>query len=160
MFKTLREDIQMVFAKDPAARNVPEAFFCSPGLHALWFRRLARFLSHTSRFLTGIEIHTGPTVVEMPGRVVANRHEPLLDLEHGKLPEPISEALKFIIEEQDKLEQRVSHLEASREPVVTVGRPEKQERGGGEPMKMVITLWLMCCPKGLIQVRKLKSRRI
>ena len=71
MFRTLREDIQTIFAKDPAARSVLEVIFCYPGLHALWFHRLAhflwrhklrflaRYLSHISRFLTGIEIHPG-----------------------------------------------------------------------------------------------------
>lgn len=71
MFNTLREDIRTVFAKDPAARSRAEVLFCYPGLHALWFHRLAHFLwrhrlrllarciSHLSRFLTEIEIHPG-----------------------------------------------------------------------------------------------------
>ena len=71
MFKSMREDIQTVFAKDPAARSTLEVLFCYPGLHALWFHRLAhvlwhhnlwflaRLLSHANRFLTGIEIHPG-----------------------------------------------------------------------------------------------------
>ena len=74
MFKTLREDIQTIFDKDPAARSVLEVVFCYPGLHALWFYRLAhllwghklkflaRFVSHISRFLTGIEIHPGARI--------------------------------------------------------------------------------------------------
>jgi len=74
MFRILREDIRTVFARDPAARNVLEVIFCYPGLHALWFHRLAHFLwghrlrflarllSHTSRFLTGIEIHPGAKI--------------------------------------------------------------------------------------------------
>ena len=74
MFKTLREDIQTVFTKDPAARSVLEVIFCYPGLHALWFYRLAHFLwwhklrflarsvSQISRFLTGIEIHPGAKI--------------------------------------------------------------------------------------------------
>lgn len=74
MFKTLREDIQTIFDKDPAARSVLEVIFCYPGLHALWFYRLAhllwghklkflaRFVSHISRFLTGIEIHPGARI--------------------------------------------------------------------------------------------------
>ncbi|MCK5317229.1 MAG: serine O-acetyltransferase, partial [Anaerolineales bacterium] len=74
MFKTLKEDIQTVFAKDPAARSRLEVIFCYPGLHALWFHRLAhllwrykirflaRFASHVSRFLTGIEIHPGAKI--------------------------------------------------------------------------------------------------
>lgn len=74
MFEMPREDIQTVFAKDPAARSTLEVLFCYPGLHALWFHRvahflwqygfrfLARLLSHVSRFLTGIEIHPGATI--------------------------------------------------------------------------------------------------
>jgi len=74
LFKTLREDIQTIFDKDPAARSVLEVVFCYPGLHALWFYRLAhllwghklkflaRFVSHISRFLTGIEIHPGARI--------------------------------------------------------------------------------------------------
>ncbi len=72
--ETLKEDIQTVFERDPAARSVPEIIFCYPGLHALWFHRAAhflwehnfkfagRFLSHISRFLTGIEIHPGAKI--------------------------------------------------------------------------------------------------
>ncbi len=62
MFKTFREDIQAVFTKGPAARSVPEVFFCYPGLHALWFHRLAHFISYISRFLTDIEIHPGAKI--------------------------------------------------------------------------------------------------
>lgn len=70
----LREDIQTVFAKDPAARNVLEVLLCYPGLHALWLHRLAHFLwqhklkllgrllSHLNRFLTGVEIHAGARI--------------------------------------------------------------------------------------------------
>ena len=70
----LREDIRTVFAKDPAARSVLEVLFLYPGLHALWFHRLAhwcwvhrlffagRLVSHIGRFLTGVEIHPGATI--------------------------------------------------------------------------------------------------
>jgi len=73
-FSTLREDVRTVFARDPAARSVLEVLLCYPGLHALWFHRvghflwrrrfrfLARFISHISRFLTGIEIHPGAKI--------------------------------------------------------------------------------------------------
>ena len=228
--KTLKEDIQTVFAKDPAARSILEVIFCYPGLHALWFHRLAhflwchklqfpaRFLSHISRFLTGIEIHpgakigrgffidhgagvvigetakvgdnvlmyqgvvlggttmkkekrhptignnvvmgagavalgaitigdearigsgsvvvksvpSGATVVGVPGRIVEDRHKPLLDLEHGKLPDPVSETLKLIIEEQDKLKQRIRQLETSGKSVLTASGLEEQEKDVGE----------------------------
>jgi serine O-acetyltransferase len=194
MFKTFREDIRMVFVKDPAARSVLEVIFCYQGLHALWLHRLAHFLwchrlkfparlvSRISRFLTGIEVHPeakigrrffidhgagivigetaeiggdmlmyqgvvlggttlektkrhptignnvvigtgvvalgaitigngasigsgsvvvksvppGATVVGILGRIVENRHTLLLDLEHGKLPDPVAEAIRLI----------------------------------------------------------------
>lgn len=210
MFKTLREDIQTIFAKDPAARNVLEIIFCYPGLHALWSHRLAhffwqhnlrflaRFVSHVSRFLTSIEIHPGArigrrffidhgagvvigetaevgddvlmyqgvvlggtslkkekrhptignnvvmgtgsvalgaitvgnrarigsgsvvikpvppgaTVVGIPGRIVEDRHKPLTDLEHGKLPDPVAEAVRLILREQEELGGRLKRLES------------------------------------------------
>lgn len=70
----IREDIRTVFAKDPAAMSVLEVLTCYPGLHAIWMHRishffwrhgfffLARFTSHVSRFLTGVEIHPGATI--------------------------------------------------------------------------------------------------
>jgi serine O-acetyltransferase len=69
MFDALRRDIRTVFERDPASRSRLEALFCYPGVHALAFHRVgnrlwkrgwfgsARFVSHISRFLTGIEIH-------------------------------------------------------------------------------------------------------
>ena len=74
MFATLREDIGVVFDRDPAARSGFEVITCYPGFHALLFHRLAhrlwgwglrwlaRFLAHIGRFLTGIEIHPGATI--------------------------------------------------------------------------------------------------
>lgn len=74
MLKDLREDINSVFERDPAARNVMEIIFCYPGLHALWIYRIAhwfwvkqffflgRFISHLGRFLTGVEIHPGAKI--------------------------------------------------------------------------------------------------
>jgi len=65
----LRRDIRAVRERDPAARSTLEVLLCYPGVHALAFHRLAhamwrrgwtipaRFLSHVSRFVTGIEIH-------------------------------------------------------------------------------------------------------
>ncbi|GBD43500.1 Serine acetyltransferase [bacterium HR40] len=74
MFKTLREDIDSVLARDPAARSRLEVLLCYPGLHAVLFHRLAhalwsrgwrltaRLISQLSRFLTGIEIHPGAKI--------------------------------------------------------------------------------------------------
>jgi len=209
LLKTLKEDMQTVFAKDPAARNWAEILFCYPGLHALWLHRLAHFLwrhklrlfgrllSQLNRFLTGIEIHPGArigrrffidhgsgvvigetaevgddvllyqgvvlggttlerkkrhptignnvvigaaaillgsitvgdgaqigansvvvnsvppgaTVVGVPGRVVEDRRKPVLDLEHGRLPDPVSEAIRLILEEQGRLVERIKRIE-------------------------------------------------
>ncbi len=209
MFKTLREDIRTVFDRDPAARSVLEILFCYPGLHALWWYRVAHFFwkhklyfcgrwtSHVTRFFTGIEIHPGAkigrrffidhgmgvvigetaeigddvlmyqgvvlggtslekhkrhptignkvvigsaaiilgpitigdgarvgansvvvnpvppgaTVVGIPGRIVEDRRETIFNLEHGTLPDPISDALKAIIDHQDNLEERLKKLE-------------------------------------------------
>ena len=226
MFKTLKEDIQTVFAKDPAARSVLEVIFCYPGLHALWSYRLAHFLwryklrflarfdSHVSRFLTGIEIHPGAkigrrffidhgagvvigettevgddvlmyqgvvlggttlkkekrhptignnvvmgagavalgaitigdgarigsgsvviksvppgaTVVGIPGRIVEDRHKPLLDLDHGKLPDPVAEAIRLVLGEQEKLGERLNRLESS--SGIVTPKEELVERAG------------------------------
>jgi serine O-acetyltransferase len=74
MLNRLREDIACVFDRDPAARNAWEVLTLYPGFHALqmhrlahwlWqnrFRWLGRLVSHTTRFLTGIEIHPGATI--------------------------------------------------------------------------------------------------
>ena len=74
MFKQLREDIDCIYERDPAARSRWEILTCYPGLHAilvhrlahrLWnsgFLWLARFISHTSRIFTGIEIHPGAKI--------------------------------------------------------------------------------------------------
>lgn len=74
MFKHLKEDISIVFERDPAARTHFEILTTYPGVHALTMHRLshwfwkARFywvgraLSHIGRFFTGIEIHPGATI--------------------------------------------------------------------------------------------------
>lgn len=208
----LRRDIQVVFERDPAAKNWLEVILAYPGLHAMWAHRvahwfyrrrwytLARFISHLSRFFTGIEIHPGAeigegffidhgmgvvigetaeigdnvtlyqgvtlggtgkekgkrhptleddvvvgvgakvlgsitigsgskigagavvvdpvppgcTVVGIPGKVVVRdgervRHD--VDLEHGKLPDPLGDALQALHDDLDGLHRRVRELE-------------------------------------------------
>ena len=213
MFKRMREDIQTVFKRDPAARNLCEVIFCYPGLHAIWLYRLAhllwlnefislaRFISHISRFLTGVEIHpaanigkrffidhgmgvvigetskigddvliyqgvvlggtnlerkkrhptvgnyvvigagatilgpvkigagarvgsgsvvvksvpAGATVVGIPGKVMKRKKrlvKPLIDLEHGNLPDPVAEAVNILVKRTEELEDRIEELEA------------------------------------------------
>lgn len=51
------------------------------------------------------------TVVGVPGRIVEDRHKPTVDLEHGKLPDPVAEAIRLVIREQEKLEERIKALE-------------------------------------------------
>ncbi len=74
MFKRIKEDIGVVFERDPAARSMWEVLLCYPGLHAIWLHRVSHFLyrhnfivlprmiSNLGRFLTGIEIHPGATI--------------------------------------------------------------------------------------------------
>ncbi|WP_024678717.1 serine O-acetyltransferase [Pseudomonas syringae] len=74
MFERLREDIQSVFHRDPAARNAFEVLTCYPGMHAIWLHRfahvlwrngwkwLARVLSSFGRWMTGVEIHPGARI--------------------------------------------------------------------------------------------------
>lgn len=74
MFRNIKEDINSVFARDPAARNHFEVLTTYPGLHAIFHYRLAnwlwrhnclwlaRLLSTFSRWITGIEIHPGATI--------------------------------------------------------------------------------------------------
>ncbi|UUC53508.1 serine O-acetyltransferase [Pseudomonas citronellolis] len=74
MFERVREDIQSVFHRDPAARNAFEVLTCYPGLHAMWLHRLAhllwtsgwkwlaRLVSNFGRWMTGIEIHPGARI--------------------------------------------------------------------------------------------------
>ncbi len=207
MFKILKEDVDNIFHKDPAARSWPEVLLCYPGLHAMIFYRishwlwthklyfLGRFLSHASRFLTGIEIHPGakigrrvfidhgmgvvigetaevgddvliykgvllggtslekkkrhPTVgngvvlgtnaivlgaitvgdharigaasvvthnvpanataMGVPARIsIGYSAEEVEKLEHAKLPDPIADAMKFVLGEQKKLEAKIN----------------------------------------------------
>jgi len=51
------------------------------------------------------------TVVGIPGRVVEDRHEPLVDLEHGKLPDPVAEAIGIVLRRQQRLSERLKRLE-------------------------------------------------
>jgi serine O-acetyltransferase len=74
MFRQLREDIESVFQRDPAARSTWEVLTCYPGLHAIWIYRIShwfwkhglqwfgRFTSNLGRWLTGIEIHPAAVV--------------------------------------------------------------------------------------------------
>ncbi|MGB3260359.1 serine O-acetyltransferase [Paenisporosarcina sp.] len=74
MFSRMKEDVEVVFEQDPAARRVLEVVLTYAGLHAVWAHRvahalfkrkfffLARVVSQVSRFFTGIEIHPGAKI--------------------------------------------------------------------------------------------------
>lgn len=74
MFKSFKEDIEVVFDQDPAARNYFEVILTYSGLHAIWAHRvahaffkrkfffIARVISQVSRFFTGVEIHPGAKI--------------------------------------------------------------------------------------------------
>jgi serine O-acetyltransferase len=210
IFKILLEDVTTILKKDPAAKSIPEVILCYPGLHAIWFHRIAHFLyqrkfftlarviSHISRFLTGIEIHpgakigrrvfidhgmgvvigetaevgddtliyqgvvlggtslkkekrhptvgknvvigagaillgplkvgdnarigagsvvltdvpSGSTVVGVPGRIAVGMSiEEANVLDHNKLPDPVADALKFVLRECEELSLRIQKLE-------------------------------------------------
>lgn len=216
MFERIREDIDTVFSNDPAAKSTIEVVLCYPGLHALWFHKIAhwfwvrnhkligRFISHLNRFFTGIEIHPGAqigrrffidhgmgvvigettivgddvllykgvvlggtsleakkrhptigdnvvvgtnaivlgditigenckigagsvvtkpappnsTIVGIPGKTLQsikeeNKH--IHDLEHGKIPDPITDILNTLIQRQEELERIVYHENRSEE---------------------------------------------
>jgi len=74
MLTAIREDIQSLLNRDPAARSALEVLICYQGLHAVWGYRIAhwfwthhlyligRMISQLVRSLTGIEIHPGATI--------------------------------------------------------------------------------------------------
>ncbi|CAH0347490.1 serine O-acetyltransferase [Bacillus sp. CECT 9360] len=74
MIKIFKEDIEVIFDQDPAARSYIDVILTYSGLHAIWNHRLAhalykrkfyfiaRCISQVSRFFTGVEIHPGAQI--------------------------------------------------------------------------------------------------
>lgn len=74
IFKRMKEDMDVVFSQDPAARTYIEIFLTYSGLHAIWLHRVAHLLfrwklyffaravSQINRFFTGVEIHPGAKI--------------------------------------------------------------------------------------------------
>jgi len=208
VLKTLKTDFQIIFDRDPAARNWLEVLVCYPGLQAILLHRFAhwlfilglpfvpRLISHFSRFLTGIEIHPGAllgegvfidhgmgivigetaivggfsliyqgvtlggtgketgkrhptvgenvvigagakvlgniqlgknvrvgagsvvlrdvpsdcTIVGVPGRIVYRGGEKVEPLEHGQLPDSEAQAMRYLVDRLESLEQEVRAL--------------------------------------------------
>ena len=69
----------------------------------------------------------GVTVVGIPGKVVRDRHKPYQDLEHARLPDPVTQAINHVLREQHKLEKRLEKLENSGEKPTRV-KKEKPEQ--------------------------------
>jgi serine O-acetyltransferase len=209
--KGMREDIRAAMDRDPAARSAAEVFLLYPGLHALWWHRvahslylhkcyfIARVISQTNRFFTQIEIHPGATigrrffidhgagvvigetseigddvlmyqgvvlggttldkkkrhptignnvvigsravilgaitigdgarvgsgsvviksvppgctVVGVPGRIVEEQRAAKIQLDHDRLPDPVAEAIRLVLDEHDKLAERIKRLESA-----------------------------------------------
>lgn len=207
----MQEDIRAAMDRDPAARSSLEVFLLYPGLHALWWHRvahsfyrhkcyfMARMISQVNRFFTQIEIHPGATigrrffidhgagvvigetseigddvlmyqgvvlggttldkkkrhptignkvvigsraiilgaitignsarvgsgsvvikpvppgctVVGVPGRIVEEQRAAKIELDHDKLPDPVAEAIRLVLAEQDKLAERIKQLEST-----------------------------------------------
>ncbi|MBN1375325.1 MAG: serine O-acetyltransferase [Dehalococcoidia bacterium] len=205
----MHEDIRAAMDRDPAARSSCEVFLLYPGLHALWWHRvahafyhhkcyfIARMISQVNRFFTQIEIHPGAsigrrffidhgagvvigetseigddvlmyqgvvlggttldkkkrhptignkvvigsraiilgaitigdgarvgsgsvvikpvppgsTVVGVPGRIVEEQRAAKIELDHDRLPDPVAEAIRLVLAEQDKLAERIKQLE-------------------------------------------------
>ena len=67
----MKNDINVIFERDPAPKSKLEVILNYPGLHAIWMHRIAHFfyrnnffliarlISQFTRFLTQIEIHPG-----------------------------------------------------------------------------------------------------
>ncbi len=210
MFKKIKRDIDTVFKKDPAAKTIMEVILCYPGLHALWFYRVAnmfyrrkeyvtaRIISQIAKLITNIEIHpgakigpgffidhgsgvvigetteigadcliyqgvvlggtslkkekrhptlqdnvvvgagaiilgpviigenarigagavvitdvpAGATAVGIPAKVgLGFSGKEIADLEHGKLPDPVADAVRYVMKEQEELTGRIKNLE-------------------------------------------------
>lgn len=122
IFAMLREDLDCVFARDPAARNRIEVLTTYPGLHAIVIHRVshllwqhgarfvARFLSFLTRMWTQIDIHPGAHIGRRffidhgCGVVIGER----IDLDHHRMPDPVSKAISCLLERIGQLEAQLA----------------------------------------------------
>jgi serine O-acetyltransferase len=70
-------------------------------------------------------VPAGKTVVGIPGRIVDNGQHTASDLEHGKLPDPVAQAIRLLMGEQDLLKERINKLER------TSGEPSRMRVSSG-----------------------------
>jgi serine O-acetyltransferase len=57
------------------------------------------------------DVPPGVTVVGIPGRVVVKTEKPAMDLEHARLPDPVAEAIRVVLKDAQKFEERLKKLE-------------------------------------------------
>jgi serine O-acetyltransferase len=77
------------------------------------------------------DVPVGATVVGVPGRIgMGFSVKEAQDLEHGKLPDPIADAIRFVLKEQEKLEERIKKLELKEAmPIELDNALERKRRG-------------------------------
>jgi serine O-acetyltransferase len=70
----------------------------------------------------------GATVVGVPGHLVEEKREPVADLEHGRLPDPVSERMRSMAEQQRLMEDRIKRLEEKMGTPAPQGESEERQR--------------------------------
>src|SRR5437764_1431656 len=124
LWEQIKEEIRVVFERDPAVRSVWEVVFAYPGFHAVW--------------VPSVPAHT--TVVGVPGRVVKGgglhspSGKPIVDLDHADLPDPLARVLSPLLDHIEKLEHRLEEV-ASRQ-----GSLENRFAEGDEELQRVRVL--------------------
>lgn len=88
-------------------------------------------------------VPAGATVVGVPGRIVEEHRKSEVDLEHGRLPDPVAEAIKLVLNEHRQLEERLNRVEKSsgisvpedklRQQVLKIVKEFSQSGAGEEP---------------------------
>lgn len=73
-------------------------------------------------------VPSGRTVVGIPGRVVENGHKPVIDLDHARLPDPVAEAIRVVLQEQETLTRRLQNLEGASGVAVAEDKLGKRRR--------------------------------
>ena len=73
-------------------------------------------------------VPAGRTVVGIPGRIVEDGHPKTMDLEHGRLPDPVAQAIRMMMGEHDLLKERIRRLEEKYE----LAQSEKVSIGSGD----------------------------
>lgn len=70
----------------------------------------------------------GATVVGVPGRIVEEKRGPVADLDHGRLPDPVSEAMRSMAEQQGRMDERIRRLEAMLGTRTPNGESEERQK--------------------------------